>query len=153
MSDSVNTNTANPAKKKPRGKPFVSGDPRINGHGHRTAADVAFNRSLREVIVRVGNESVKSDKVEYSRVELMVRGLYVKASKGDVSAFNALIERVEGKLPSGDDYVLQERINKIIHDFLQRLYPVYGEEGARKIAALLADSQADSPTGSRATEG
>lgn len=78
----------------------MSGDPRSNTHGTRTAADLAFNRSLREIITTVGNEEVINTEAEKrTRVELAVRGLYEKAAKGDVAAFNALVERVEGKVP------------------------------------------------------
>jgi len=88
-----------PHKAKPRGKPFTGlDDPRRSNAGTRTASDLAFNRSLREIIVSVGNEPVKQGDVTYTRVEAMVRGLYEKGSKGDVNAFNALIERVEGKV-------------------------------------------------------
>lgn len=90
----------NTSKAKPRGKPFTGADdPRRSNTGTRTAADVAFNRSLREIIASVGNEQVKEGSTTYTRVEMMVRGLYEKASKGDVVAFNALAERVEGKVP------------------------------------------------------
>lgn len=108
-------------KKKPRGgnnNPSGKGgftgadDPRRNNNGQRSAPVVAFNRTVREVIAEVGNETLTKDSKQYSRLELAVRGLYVKASKGDVSAFNALVERVEGKVAQGVNHKFDDLSNE-----------------------------------------
>lgn len=86
--------------KKSRGKPFSGGDdPRRHTNGTKSSAAISFARELRSIIVEVGEEEISNEKGEKkTRLELAVRGMYLKASKGDASAFNALIERVEGKV-------------------------------------------------------
>lgn len=100
----ISGNTAKPAS-KPRGKPFVSGDPRSNTSGQRNSAAVAFNKQIRQIIVEVGDETVSANGKVISRIEGAVRGMYQQAAKGNVPAFNALVERVEGKVtqPIGGD--------------------------------------------------
>lgn len=83
---------------KPHAGQFKSGDPRSNTNGQRNAVAVAFNREIRSIISEVGNEEVKLHGQTLSRIEGAVRGMYQAATKGNVQAFNALVERVEGKV-------------------------------------------------------
>jgi len=97
VAKSVNTNAA---KKKPRGKAFTGkDDPRRSNNGQRSAAAVMFASEIRQIIVALGEESVSNSKGERrKRIEVAVLGMYDRAMQGDVSAFNTLVERVEGKV-------------------------------------------------------
>jgi hypothetical protein len=111
--DKISGNAANSAKKKPRGKPFVSGDPRSNTTGQRNGAAVAFARSLRELIVDYGNQDKKVyDKQgkllgEKSNVEWMVQSVWQAALKGEQWAVNFIAERTEGKVNQTVDVILK----------------------------------------------
>lgn len=88
--------------KKARGKPFTGkDDPRRHDGGTKSSATIAFNREIRAIICSVGNEAVESKGQKLSRIEGAVRGMYQAATKGNVQAFTALVERVEGKVAQG----------------------------------------------------
>lgn len=92
----ISSKPAKPAKQ--RGKPFQVGeDARRHKDGTKSSAAVAFNKQIRQIIVEVGDETVNANGQMISRIEGAVRGMYQQAAKGNVPAFNALVERVEGK--------------------------------------------------------
>lgn len=112
MKESLSRNTAN--KKKPRGKAFASGaDPRRNQSGQRNAGAVAFSRTLRELIVIIGekNHSVNLDgkTITKKNVEWMIESLWGRARGGHQDAIDFIAERIEGKVtqPIGEDPAMQ----------------------------------------------
>jgi len=81
--------------KKPRGKPFVPGDPRINRQGVPIEA-VALARALREATadVLLGPSPRHPDK---TRLECILEALADKAERGDARAAEILFERIGGR--------------------------------------------------------
>lgn len=79
-----------------------------NNHGQRSASTVAFGRSLRELIVQVGEEELTlKDGRKISQIEGVVRAAYRQAIAGDAPARSFIAERVEGKVtqPIGGDEI------------------------------------------------
>jgi len=88
------------------GKPFVKNDPRINRFGPIKTNVLAFNRTLRELIVAegeqkhttlIGDEGHKV-KVTFKKVEWMVKVVWNCAMKGEAWAVEFIAERTEGKI-------------------------------------------------------
>lgn len=126
--DEFGTNAAKP-KGKPRGKgkPFEGADdPRRNKHGQRSAATVAFSRTLRELIVEKGEAKraivTEAGTVEKKNVEWMVERIWQEAHKGEQWAVNFIAERTEGKVNQGIDVFLKMiDLNKLNDEQLDRV--------------------------------
>ena len=96
------------------GKPFVKGDSRINRNGQISHSVLAFNKTLRELIVTEGEAKHTSlvevpggqkVKVTHKKVEWVVKVLWNAAMKGEAWAVQFIAERTEGKVTqpvSGD---------------------------------------------------
>ena len=70
-----------------------------NNNGQRSAVVVAFGRSLRELLVEVGEEATTlSDGRKITKIEGVVRAAYKQAIEGDAAARTFIVERVEGKV-------------------------------------------------------
>ncbi len=66
-------------KKKPRGKPFVKGDPRINKKGRPRDID-----TLKTFIQRIADESVgQGEHPEWTRLEVLIRYMFSSRSPED----------------------------------------------------------------------
>jgi len=100
-------------KRSPNAGSFKKGDLRINHFGPIKTGVLAFNRSLRELIVSegeakhtalIGEEGAKV-KVTLTKVEWMVKVVWNAAMKGEAWAVQFIAERTEGKImqPIGGD--------------------------------------------------
>jgi hypothetical protein len=82
-------------KRRPRGKPFVPGDPRIN-RGGVPAEAVAFQRAMREALA--AELSKPSDRDPGERVfESMIHRLVALAKAGERWAIEMVLDRICGK--------------------------------------------------------
>lgn len=120
------------------GKFTGADDPRRNNNGQRNAAAVTFAKEVRAVIVEMGDaERAILDQMKrvqtHSNLEWAVLGLYVAAAHGNVAAFEALVSRVEGKVPQVIDATVRhegeiehshsfEELRKLPADELARLH-------------------------------
>ncbi len=78
---------------------FQKGDKRINQHGQRNKAAVAFGKSLREYIVKEGKAPLTLENgKKISKIEAVVRTIYKEAILGNMAAVTFLADRVEGKV-------------------------------------------------------
>jgi hypothetical protein len=114
---------SNTAKRRPKaakhrrgpGKPFVKDDPRINRNGQIGKGALAFNRSLRELLVAEGETDQTDDKgkIRLKKVEWLVRVVWNKALKGEAWAVDFIAERTEGKVtqPVSGDLNIQGRLS------------------------------------------
>lgn len=90
---------AEPRNKTGKGGFTGADDPRRNNNGQRSAEAVAFGKSLRELIVTVGEEvTTLPDGRKISKIEGVVRAAYRQAIEGDANARSFIAERVEGKV-------------------------------------------------------
>jgi len=89
------------------GKPFVKNDPRINRQGQIGHNVLAFNKTLRELIITEGeakhttlieSEGGHKTKVTHKKVEWVVKVLWNAAMKGEAWAIQFIAERTEGKI-------------------------------------------------------
>jgi acid phosphatase class B len=70
-----------------------------NKRGQRNKAAVAFARSLREYIVKRGEEKITlPDGKKIKRIESVVMALYKEAIFGNMTAIQFIADRVEGKV-------------------------------------------------------
>lgn len=60
------------------------------------------------------------------------------AEQGDAQALRVLMSYAYGTPRSGDDFEIEDRVNKIVNDFYQLLAPHFGESKAREILSLIA---------------
>ena len=88
-------------KKKPRGKPFESGDARRNAHGQRNAAAVATAAQIRALYIAVLNEVEGAGAVEadgqHSNLERVVRRHVASALAGSGAARETMLDRIWGR--------------------------------------------------------
>ena len=81
---------------------FRKNDPRINRNGQVSKERLAFNRTLRELIVAEGEKEWtgvdKNEELTLKNVEWLVRSVWKKAIEGEAWAVNFIAERVEGKI-------------------------------------------------------
>ena len=94
---------ASSAKKRGTGKPFKKGhDPRRNKNGSKSKAVVAFNKTLRELLVAEGEQiqkgTIGETTIKLKKVEWLVKSIWKKAIEGESWAVNFIAERVEGKV-------------------------------------------------------
>ena len=94
---------ASSAKKRGTGKPFKKGhDPRRNKNGSKSKAVVAFNKTLRELLVAEGEQiqkgTIGETTIKLKKVEWLVKSVWKKAIDGESWAVNFIAERVEGRI-------------------------------------------------------
>lgn len=94
----------------PTGKGGFAEHPELrNENGQRNSASVAFSRTLRELIVIIGEKehSINLDgkTITKKNVEWMIESLWAKARSGKQDAIDFIAERIEGKVtqPIGGD--------------------------------------------------
>ena len=92
------------AEKTPRKGQFQKGDdPRRHTNGSKSKAAVAFNKSLRELLINEGEKTktgkdTSGNKVSLKNVEWLSISVWQKAIKGESWAVQFIAERTEGKV-------------------------------------------------------
>jgi hypothetical protein len=92
----------NVGKRSPNSGSFKKGDPRCNRNGQISGKRLAFNRTLRELIVAEG-EAVQTGKagdqiLKLKKVEWLIKSVWNKAIEGEAWAVEFIAERTEGKV-------------------------------------------------------
>lgn len=83
---------------KPRGKPFEKGsDPRRSAGG-QTKAQASFRKTLREMVIEEGNQTLSLDGKKLAKVRIAVRALWNEAMKGEAWAWAAIRDQI-GETP------------------------------------------------------
>jgi len=81
---------------------FQKGDSRINRRGQISKKRLAFNKELRELIVKEGEEiqagTIGEKSTKLKKVEWLIKSVWKKAIDGEAWAVNFIAERVEGKI-------------------------------------------------------
>lgn len=78
---------------KPRGKPFVKGDPRANTKGGPGRPPKQF--CVPDILREIGKELDSEQKRE--NLEVVCRKVFDLAKLGDMQAVNFIVDRTEGK--------------------------------------------------------